>query len=62
MTRYEKKKKVAMIAAAYYVEQEKLALVETTKVKSLWAGMAKELTMGNRMMVQRRGRVLRIGA
>lgn len=58
MTNREKKMKAALAAVAYYLEQE-AAQAEPVKNKSKWSGMGKEMMMGNRIMVQRRGRMLR---
>nr|WP_319397780.1 hypothetical protein [uncultured Carboxylicivirga sp.] len=59
MTDREKKRKAAMIAVAYYLEQEKAAAVEAAKpTASAWAAMGKGMIMTNRTNVQRRGRLL----
>ncbi len=58
MTDREKKRKAAMIAVAYYLEQEALQQKEV-KVSKMWATAGKEVIMGNRALVQRRGRILR---
>lgn len=57
MTEREKKRKVAMIAVAYYLEQEKAN--ETAKTTNNWSAMGKEMIMNNRTNVQRRGRLLK---
>lgn len=56
MTIQEKKKKAAMIAVAYYLEQE----AEKPKLKRLnsWRTVGQEVIMNNRALVQRRGRTL----
>lgn len=55
MTDREKKKKAAMIAVAYYIQQE-ANMAHDARVKNIWAEMGKELIMENRTRVQRRGR------
>lgn len=56
MTEKDKKKKAAMIAVAYYVQQ--LADVEHhVQTKNGWSEMGKAQNMENRIMVQRRGRI-----
>ena len=60
MTREEKIKKAAVIAVAYYVEQEKAQMVKdqnTSKVS--WGRSGVEITMAKTKVVQRRGRSLR---
>lgn len=59
MTAREKKKKAAMIAVAYYMEQEAAKNNLEVKNYSAWVSLGKEVIMDNRNMVQRRGRVLR---
>lgn len=60
MTLAEKKKKAAMIAVAYYIEQEKAALAtEQNSSKVSWSRTGLEMTMNKRMVMQRRGRLLR---
>ncbi|MGM0620267.1 MAG: hypothetical protein ACQETJ_04420 [Bacteroidota bacterium] len=61
MTTYEKKRKAAMIAAAYYIEQEKANA--TTPASNLtrlskWSRTGIEINMNKRQVVQLRGRVL----
>ncbi|MCU4157000.1 hypothetical protein J1N10_13505 [Carboxylicivirga sp. A043] len=58
MTAREKKRKAAMIAVAYYLEQEAAKNNEVKAVNS-WKAIGKEVIMSNRAMVQRRGRLLR---
>lgn len=57
MSRTEKKKKAAMIAVAYYLEQEAAARNEII-LRNVWGEMGKTTIMNNRMRVQRRGRML----
>lgn len=57
MSRTEKKKKAAMIAVAYYLEQEVAARNEII-LRNVWGEMGKTTIMNNRMRVQRRGRML----
>lgn len=57
MTTKEKKKKAAMIAVAYYLEEEAAKQNEDAKVNS-WSAAGKKVMMGNRTLVQRRGRLL----
>lgn len=58
MTAREKKRKAALIAVAYYLEQEAAKNNEVSNVNS-WKAAGKEVIMSNRAMVQRRGRLLR---
>jgi len=60
MTTYEKKRKAAMIAAAYYIEQEKAnAVVSENKTRlGRWSRTGIEINMNKRQVVQLRGRVL----
>lgn len=58
MTAREKKRKAAMIAVAYYLEQEAAKNNEIV-VDNAWKAAGKEVIMNNRAMVQRRGRLLR---
>lgn len=59
MTAIEKKRRAAMIAVAYYLEQEAAKNnIEVTDYKT-WATAGKEVIMDNREMVQRRGRSFR---
>lgn len=58
MTDREKKRKAALVAVAYYLEQE-AAQMETAEQPKQWSDMGKEIMMNNRAMVQRRGRLLR---
>lgn len=58
MTAREKKKRAAIIAVAYYLEQEAAKSTEEKEYKT-WATVGKEMMMGNRTMVQRRGRQVR---
>jgi hypothetical protein len=57
MSDIDKKKKAAMVAVAYYLEQEAAARNEII-MKNMWGEMGKTTIMNNRMRVQRRGRVL----
>ena len=57
MTSREKKRKVAMIAVSYYLEQEAENNSENKTVNS-WKNTSREIAMSNRIMVQRRGRIL----
>lgn len=56
MTERDKRKKAAMIAVAYYIQQE-ANMAQNNKVRNIWAEMGKELMMENRNRVQRRGRI-----
>ncbi len=56
MTAREKKRKAALIAVAYYLEQE-AAKNNEAKEYNTWASAGKEVIMNNREMVQRRGRL-----
>ncbi len=58
MTASEKKKKAALVAVAYYLEQE-AAKNNEGKTKNSWLATGKEIAMGNRVMVQRHGRAIR---
>ncbi|MCU4165943.1 hypothetical protein [Carboxylicivirga caseinilyticus] len=58
MTEREKKRKAAMIAVAYYLEQEKAAAAEVVKPANNWAAMGKGMIMNNRTNVQRKGRLM----
>jgi hypothetical protein len=60
MTTYEKKRKAALIAAAYYIEQEKAnATVSSTETRlNRWSRTGIEINMNKRQVVQLRGRVL----
>ena len=61
MTATEKKRRAAMIAVAYYLEQE---AAKNTEVKdyNAWVNSGKGIIMDNREKVQRRGRLLRTRA
>ncbi|MFW5756103.1 MAG: hypothetical protein ACOCWK_05845 [Tangfeifania sp.] len=64
MTTYEKKRKAAMIAAAYYIEQEKakaqaIKSVDNKPRLSRWSRTGIEINMNKRQVIQLRGRVLR---
>ena len=59
MTATEKKKRAAMIAVAYYLEQEAAGNNLEVKDYRTWANSGKGVIMDNREMVQRRGRLLR---
>lgn len=61
MTTYEKKKKAAMIAVAYYIEQEKTNAIALTGCNELsnWSRTGIEIAMQKRQVIQRRGRLLR---
>jgi len=58
MTARDKKKKAAMIAVAYYLEQE-AAKNQEEQHQNSWLAAGKEIAMSNRVMVQRHGRGLR---
>lgn len=58
MTAREKKRKAAMVAVAYYMEQEAAKNTEVTE-QNAWSDAGKKVSMSNRTMVQRRGRILR---
>lgn len=58
MTAREKKKRAAMIAVAYYLQQESANNLEVKDYKA-WAAAGKGVIMDNREMVQRHGRILR---
>ncbi len=57
MTAREKKRKAAMVAIAYYLEQEAAKNTEV-KTQNNWLSTGKKIAMGNRVMVQRHGRAL----
>ncbi|WP_320111145.1 hypothetical protein [Draconibacterium orientale] len=57
MTAREKKRKAAMIAVAYYLEQEAAKNNLEENEHKAWAAAGKELIMDNRQMVQRHGRL-----
>lgn len=61
MTAYDKKRRVAMIAVAHYLEQEKLAAIESNNTADdcCWSRTGKEFAMNTRQVIQRRGRLLR---
>ena len=59
MTATEKKKRAAMIAVAYYLEQEAAKNNAEVNEYKAWANAGKEIIMDNREKVQRRGRMLR---
>ena len=62
MTTYEKKRKIALIAAAYYIEQEKAtnATPANNAVHlSTWSRTGIEIAMNKRQVIQLRGKVLR---
>ncbi len=62
MTTYEKKRKAAMIAAAYYIEQEKAKAanpVNNVHHLSRWSRTGIEIAMNKRQVIQLRGNVLR---
>lgn len=60
MTQAEKKKKAVMIAVAYYIEQEKAELANTENANHVtWTRTGIEMNMSKRMVMQRRGRLLR---
>jgi hypothetical protein len=61
MTAREKKRRAAMIAVAYYLEQEAAKNLEV-KDYSAWVNSGKGIIMDNRAKVQRRGRLLRTSA
>jgi len=58
MTSRDKKKRAAMIAVAYFLEQEQEQNSKTDTVNA-WTATGKEIAMSNNAMVQRRGRLLR---
>jgi hypothetical protein len=60
MTTYEKKRKAAMIAVAYYIEQEKANATVSSNETHLnrWSRTGIEINMNKRQVVQLRGRVL----
>ena len=58
MTDRQKKMKAALAAVAYYLEQEAQQEAPVAN-NNTWSGMGKEIIMKNRIMVQRRGRVIR---
>lgn len=62
MTATEKKKRAAMIAVAYYLEQEAAKNNIEVKDYNAWVNSGKEIIMDNREKVQRRGRLLRTRA
>lgn len=57
MTREEKIKKAAMVAVAYYLEEEAAKQNDGKPVNS-WSSTGKKVMMNNRIMVQRHGRSL----
>ncbi len=61
MNAYEKKRKAAMIAVAYYIEQEKTNATASAELNrsGAWVQTGKEIAMSNRYVIQRRGRMLR---
>lgn len=63
MNAYEKKRKAAMIAVAYYIEQENATATATASSEQnrsgAWVQTGKEIAMSNRYVIQRRGRLLR---
>lgn len=61
MNAYEKKRKAAMIAVAYYIEQEKASAAAANELNrpGKWVQTGKEIAMNNRFVIQRRGRLLR---
>ena len=62
MTTYEKKKNAAMIAVAYYIEQEKAnAVTPVNNVPRLsrWSRTGIEIAMNKRQVIQLGGHVLR---
>lgn len=60
MNTYDKKKKAALIAAAYYMEQERANANAASEVIQMtsWARTGKEIAMNKRTVIQRRGKVL----
>uniref|UniRef100_UPI003217776E hypothetical protein n=1 Tax=uncultured Draconibacterium sp. TaxID=1573823 RepID=UPI003217776E len=58
MTAKEKKRRAAMIAVAYYLEQE-AAQNNKVKPQMAWTVAGKEVIMNNRELVQRLGRMLK---
>lgn len=60
MTRSEKIKKAAVIAVAYYIEQEKAQLLNDQNSGNVsWGRTGVEVTMAKTKLVQRRGKSLR---
>lgn len=62
MTTYEKKRKAALIAAAYYIEQEKANAAAHCNNESRlckWSRTGIEIAMNKRQVIQLRGHVLR---
>jgi hypothetical protein len=55
MTEREKKLKAAITAVIYYIQEEE---ANAAKPQNRWSRFARETTMNNRMIVQRRGRVM----
>lgn len=62
MTTYEKKRKAAMIAVAYYIEKEKENELKSNgnNRQCSWSQTGKEIAMNNRSVIQSGGRLLRI--
>ncbi len=60
MNNYEKKKKAALVAVAYYIQQEKANanVVSNLNPLSIWARTGIEIAMNKRQVIQQRGRVL----
>ncbi len=56
MTEHEKRKKVAMMAASYYLLQESEDCKQTKKDHQSWLKIGKEMLMKNRTWIQSRGR------
>ncbi len=55
----DKKRKAALVAVAYYLEQEKVQQEKEPLQKgSNWEKIGREISMKNRMLIQRRGRIL----
>lgn len=60
MTREEKKKKAIAVAIAYFLEQEKEAKLPVKFYEDCgWVKVHKKIKMKKRMVIQRRGRLLR---
>jgi hypothetical protein len=61
MTTYEKKRKAALAAAAWYIEQEKANAAVPNNFQRLnsWSQTGKEIAMSNRYVIQRKGKLLR---
>ncbi len=56
MTTIDKKKKAAIMAVAYYLKQEEYANKQLKKTNN-WIKEAKKVSMNNRILIQRHGRL-----